>query len=62
MIRPLPEGITAIHVPAESELLEAFTSAAARGMYLITDGKRTVISPQVLPGWHRLGVTVKDAA
>lgn len=62
MQRPLPEGITAIRVPEESELLEVARLASTRGMYLVTDGTQTVISPVVLPGWHRLGVTVKEAA
>ncbi len=62
MITPMPEGITAIRVPEEAELLEVATEAAARGMYLVTDGRRTVLSPIVMPGWHRLGVSIKDAA
>jgi hypothetical protein len=62
MSRPLPEGITAIRVPEESELLEVAKQAAVSGMYLISDGHRTVISPVLLPGWYRLGVTIKEAA
>lgn len=62
MQRPLPEGITTIHVPAESELLEIAAQANAAHLHLITNGKDTVLSPMVPAGWHRMGVRVKDAA
>lgn len=62
MVTLLPEGITTIHVPDEAELLAIAQEAAVKGLYLITDGRRTVLSPHVLPGWHRMGVTIKEAA
>jgi hypothetical protein len=59
---PMIEGITCIRAPEEAELLEIAGDAAAAGLILITNGRETVLSPIMLPGWHRLGVSVKEAA
>lgn len=56
------DGVIAIRDPETAELLAVAADAAARGLFLITDGRRTLLSPRVMPGWHRLGVTVKEAA
>lgn len=39
-----------------ADLAEA---AKARGMHLIHNGRRVVISPVIPPGWQKLGVFVK---
>jgi hypothetical protein len=62
MFNPGPQGVAVIHHPPEITLLEAAEQAVSAGVYLITDGKRVIQSPWVPPGWHRLGVRVKDAA
>jgi hypothetical protein len=62
MVRPLPEGVTCIRAPEEAELLDVANEAATKGLFLITDGRETVLSPIVMPGWHRMGVSVKEAA
>lgn len=48
-----------IIVPRETLVSECANEAAVRGLHLITDGKDTLISPVVLPGWFRVGVRVK---
>lgn len=48
--------------PTDAELLSVASDAAARGLFLITDGRETKISPNVPPGWHRMAVRVKEAA
>jgi hypothetical protein len=60
MIVPLP-GVT-VRPPEEAELLQVAIDAAAKGMFLITDGRETLVSPVVMPGWRRLAVRLKDAA
>lgn len=47
-------------VPRESCVIELINVAKTRGQYLITDGKDTLVSPKVLPGWFRIGVRVKQ--
>lgn len=49
-------------IPSDTEVIEAAKLAAAAHLHLITDGKRTVLSPVVPPGWHKLAVTVKEAS
>lgn len=34
--------------------------AIADGMGLYTDGSRTMLLPQPLPGWHRMAVKLRD--
>ena len=48
-------------VPSDTEVIAAARLAAAAHLHLITDGKKTVLSPVVPPGWHKLAVTVKEA-
>lgn len=56
-----PIGIAVIRPPEEAELLEVASQAAASHLHLITDGRETVLSPIIPPGWYRIGVRVKDA-
>lgn len=57
-----PDGITVIRFPDEAELLEVAGQACAAHLHLITDGRRTIMSPYIFPGWHKLAVRVKAAA
>ena len=43
----------------EMRLDEAIALAAAHRMYLISNGRRSVISPTIPPGWQRIAVRVK---
>lgn len=49
-------------IPSDTDVMEAARLAAAAHLHLITDGRRTVLSPVVPPGWHKLAVTVKEVA
>lgn len=61
-MKPMPlEGFFVCRPPEEAELLHVAEDAAARGLYLVTDGRTTKLSPIVEPGWHRLAVRVKAA-
>lgn len=51
--------IAAVIVPSDTEVAEAARLAEASHLHLITDGRRTVLSPVVPPGWLRVGVNVK---
>jgi len=46
-------------IPDEATLLEVAEQAAAGHLHIITNGKRTVLSPIVPQGWHRLIITIK---
>jgi hypothetical protein len=59
---PLPEGITVIRFPTEAELLEVANRAIESGLHLITDGRDSVLSREIPPGWHKMAVRVKEAA
>lgn len=48
-------------VPRESEVLEFAKIAAAKGLHFITDGKDTLLSPIVFPGWFEIAVRIKPA-
>lgn len=37
-------------------------AAKARGMYLISDGNKVVVSPIVPPGFYKIAIKIKDAA
>lgn len=50
-----------IILPADTPVLDAAQQAAAAHLHLITDGRRSVLSPIVLPGWHKLAVVHKPA-
>lgn len=53
--------ITATIIPDTSTVIEAARIAARQGcgLYITPDG-RTVVAPQPLPGWQRIGVAVKQ--
>lgn len=48
-------------VPREGEVLEFAKIAAAKGLHFITDGKDSLLSPIVLPGWFEIAVKIKPA-
>jgi hypothetical protein len=54
--------IAATLIPDTATVIQAAHIAARQGcgLYIAPDG-RTVIAPQPLPGWQRIGVTVKQA-
>lgn len=56
------DGVATIRPPLEAELLEVAQQAVASHLHLLTNGRETILSPIILPGWHKLGVRVKDAA
>jgi hypothetical protein len=58
---PLPEGITAIRVPDDAEILQIAQSLPP-GLMLVSDGRQSVIAPHVPAGWHRINVNVKEPA
>jgi len=62
MVTPLPEGITVIRHPHEAELLDVARQAVASHLHLITNGRDSVLSPWIPPGWHKLAVRVKETA
>lgn len=51
-----------IIIPNDADVLTAAQQANAAHLHLITDGARTVLSPIVPPGWHKLGVRLKQPA
>lgn len=51
-----------ILIPSDTEVREAARMAAAAHLHLLIREGRTVLSPVVLPGWTRLGVTCKPSA
>ena len=53
--------ITALIFPDEALLDEVAQAAKARGMHIISNGKKTVVSPIVPPGWTKIAVKVKTA-
>lgn len=57
-----PRGVAVIHFPPETTLVEAAEQAVTAGVHLITDGRKVIQSPWIPPGWHRLGVSVKEAS
>lgn len=48
-------------IPSDTDVIAAARLAAAAHLHLITDGRRTCLSPIVPPGWTRLAVIVKEA-
>lgn len=53
---------TILHFPSETDLLEAATKAEAAHLFLITDGKETLLSPICPPGFFKLAVRVKPGS
>ncbi len=47
-------------IPDNATVMEAAQLAVASHLHLITDGTRVVLSPIVMPGWHRMAVKVKS--
>lgn len=45
-----------ILIPEETDLIEAAVQASAAGLHLICNGRRTVLSPIVPPGWAKVSV------
>ncbi len=58
---PLPEGVTAVRVPDEAEILQIAQSLPP-GLMLVSNGRQSVIAPHVPAGWHRINVNVKEPA
>lgn len=54
-------NIAAVIIPDTATVLEAARQARASNLHLISDGKRTVLSPIVPPGWYKFAVKVKDS-
>lgn len=52
--------IAAIIPSPDALMTEVVSAALENNMHIITDGFRVVVSPIVPPGWHRMGVTVRD--
>ena len=48
-----------IIIPADTQVIAAAQQANAQHLHLLTDGKRTVLSPVLLPGWHKLVIKHK---
>jgi len=46
-------------IPSDAELLEIAQTAAADGYHLLSNGRESVISPFLLPGWFKMAVVVK---
>lgn len=51
--------ITAIIFSEDALLDEVAQAAKARGMHIISNGQRTVVSPIVTAGWTKIAVKVK---
>ena len=49
-----------IIIPSNTEVFEAARQANAQHLHLITDGRKTLLSPVVMPGWYKLAVKVKE--
>lgn len=54
--------VAAVIIPSDTEVVEAARLAAAAHLHLITDGRRTCLSPIVPPGWFRLAVHLRPSA
>lgn len=48
-------------IPSTADVVDAARMAQAQHLHLLIREGRTVLSPVVLPGWTRLGVTCKPA-
>ncbi|MBL8518217.1 MAG: hypothetical protein JNM76_14745 [Betaproteobacteria bacterium] len=48
-----------IRIPSETELLDAANQAEAAHLHLITNGRETLLSPHVLPGWIKVVTKIK---
>lgn len=48
-----------IRIPNTTEVLEAASMAAAKHLLLVTNGRETLLSPHVPPGWTRVVTRTK---
>lgn len=48
-------------VPDDADVFAAAEEAAAAGLHLICNGRRSCISPIVPPGWYKLAIKIKPA-
>lgn len=62
METPLPTGITAVFLPSHTDLVDAAQRARDEGLHLITNGRDSILSRTIPPGWHKVAVRVKEAA
>lgn len=46
-------------IPSTAQVMDIARQANARHLHIITDGKRTVLSPEVPPGWFKVAVKLK---
>ena len=46
-------------IPSTADVIDAARMAQAQHLHLLIREGRTVLSPVVLPGWTRLGVSLK---
>lgn len=46
-------------VPDEALLLDVAAQASAQHLHIISNGKRTALSPIIPEGWHHLNVTIR---
>lgn len=46
-------------IPSTADVVDAARMAQAQHLHLLIREGRTVLSPVVLPGWTRLGVSLK---
>lgn len=51
--------ICAVIIPDTATVMDAARQAKASNLHLICDGKRTVLSPIVPPGWFKIAVKAK---
>lgn len=49
-------------IPSTAQVIDIARLACARHLHIITDGHRTVLSPEIPPGWYKIGVKIKPAA
>lgn len=46
-------------IPDEALLCDVAEQATARHLHIISNGRRTVLSPVIPTGWHRLVVKIR---
>lgn len=49
-----------IIIPNNATVIAAAQLANAQHLHLLTDGTSTVLSPSVMPGWHKIAVKHKQ--
>jgi len=48
-----------IIIPSNAHVIDIARQASAQHLHLLTDGRRTVLSPIITPGWYKIGVRIK---